>query len=206
MSAERRRKETTVNKRDLGVRFAGILLALGLYASPSAAETATAVSAPAFSGVKEIIVDSVHMSLTANGTGCALARGEVDTALLKMLKNAGLPVFSPVDAKPPMLGVGRIDLIPEIVSISSQGTECASWVALSAQTHSTVRVPPIETPRNVVVAYWQGGLLIDSSATNQPRAIMEALEKLSVQLAQQYRLDQPPPLPDFGDDDAGGKK
>jgi hypothetical protein len=178
----------------------GALTALSVAAPAMAATTG---SAPALSGVKEMIVESVKIGTSqANGNLCALTRGEIDTAFLKMLRNYGLPAFSPVEAKPPQIGVGRIDLVPEIVSISSQGTECSNWVALSAQTHSTVRVPPIETPRNVVVTYWRGGLMLNNSETTQARSVMEALEKLVRQFSEQYRLDQPPPMPNLDDEPA----
>ena len=56
---------------------------VALLASPALA--AVAGSAPAMSGVKEILVQPVRMgrtSISADSTYCALARGEIDTTFL----------------------------------------------------------------------------------------------------------------------------
>jgi len=178
---------------------------LGLSSSAQAA--AVEGSAPALSNVESIVLQSVRVGGTTNGVGnvtnaCSIARGEIDTALIKILKNYGLPITVPQNAKPAHVGFARIDLVPEVVTSNNQdSSECTTWISLSAQTNSTVRIPPVETPRNVVVTYWRGGLLVTSSPTANGRAINDALDKLARQLSQQYKLDQPPELPDLTTDE-----
>ncbi len=157
-------------------------------------------AAPAMSGVGEMLIQAPRLggtSSTANTSACAVGRGEVEASLYKILKNYGLPVVQAMKAMPQRLDVARVNVLPEIVTAASQDTsECSAWVSLTIQTDSTVTVPPITTPRNVIVTYWRGGLLVSGSATANSRAVVDALDKLARQLVQQYKLDQPPKLPD----------
>lgn len=157
-------------------------------------------AAPAMSGVGEMMLQTPHLggsSATANTSACAVGRGEIETSLYKILKNYGLPVVQAMKAMPQRLDVARVNVLPEIVTAASQDTsECSAWVSLTIQTDSTVTVPPIATPRNIIVTYWRGGLLVSGNATANSRAVIDALDKLARQLVQQYKLDQPPKLND----------
>lgn len=177
----------------VGVSF----LALGLLLSAPA--TALEGSAPALLGVQEIQVQHGRLGNNAASDMCGLSSSDAATQVLNILKEEQLPVFAVMDAPMPRMGIARIDLLPEIVSLQREGLDCTSYVSLTAQTHSTVRVPPIETPRNVWVTYWRGGLMISSTQVGHLRAVREALTKLSQQFAKQYRSDQPPPLPELGE-------
>jgi hypothetical protein len=173
--------------------FACLLAPVG---SRAAEKTVTA-TAPAMSGVQEVLLQYAKIGNNAKAGACTVTPGEITSALYASLKSYNVPAVSVIDAKPAMIGVARIELIPEIVSLNSQGVDCTSWVSLVAQTQNTLRIQPIETPRSVIVTYWRGGMLVNSNQTTHPHAIKEAFEKLSSQFSQQYKLDQPPELPNL---------
>lgn len=201
----------SLSSRKNAHRMGGALLALfalGFSPAPvlAAATNGTAGmegAAPALSGVGEMVLQTARVggsSSTATTNACAVGRGEIETLLFKILKNYGLPVVQAMKAMPQRLDVARVNIVPEIVTASSSdGGECTAWISISVQTDSTVTVPPIPTPRNVLVTYWRGGLLVNGSATANARAVSDALDKLARQLTQQYKLDQPPKLYDGTD-------
>ncbi len=156
-----------------------------------------ASSAPALLGVQEVLLQYARFGSDKAEEACGVTRGEVEKYLQKSLAILGVPVVAMIDAKPPMLGVSRIDLLPEIVSYGGHGAECTSWVALTAQTQNTIRIPPVETPRSVTVTYWKAGMLVNSNTANHSTIILDAFGRLGDKFSRQYKLDQPPPLPTF---------
>lgn len=152
-------------------------------------------AAPGMSGVQEVMVQYTHFTVPKTSDMCGLEREAIANAINKTLTENAVPAFPSALAKPPMMGVARIELAPEIATIASQSLDCTSWVSLSAQTQSNTRVPPIDILRNVKIVYWQQGALITSSQSTHADQVIELLTKLSTQFAKQYRMDQPPLLP-----------
>ncbi|MDD5587197.1 MAG: hypothetical protein PHY92_09660 [Alphaproteobacteria bacterium] len=202
MSAKNARSAMSANKRKAigrSVLVPGILaLASFLTAANGYAYEG---AAPALSNVKEMVVQGLRISDTAANKNCGITAETLSKALLKSLKNYGLPAFSLIEAKPSMMGVARIELFPEVVSANTEGIVCTSWVSVSAQTQNTLPLPPIETPRNVIVTYWRGGVLVSSVESTHGKVLADAFEKLARQLSIQFNRDQPPPLPSFGDEE-----
>jgi|GEM_PF-1727237 len=152
-------------------------------------------AAPALSGVEEILVQSVRAGGNAAGKTCGVNEDVLTKKLVKSLKSFNTPAVSVIDAKPSKIGVARVEVIPEVMTSGSQGIECTSWVSFSVQTYQTLRVPPVETPRNVIVTYWRGGLMVTSVTMSHLQVLSDAFDRLAEQFGKQYRLDQPPPLP-----------
>lgn len=188
----------TANKPHAPFRFISSFF-LGVCLFLAVTEARAQGSAPSLMGVTEIQVQHARFGNTAASDGCGLSNSIASGHILEKLKEVQLPAFSVMDAPALKMGVARIDLMPEVVTMQKQGLDCTSWVALMAQSRVSTRIPPIETPRNVTVTYWRGGLMISSPQVSHPRAVREALYKLSLEFAKQYRADQPPPLPDFKD-------
>ncbi len=151
-------------------------------------------SAPAMMGVKEVIVQYAHIGNPKTADDCGLSREELAGILNKTLADYGVPAIGVTDAKPPTLGVARIDLLPDIFTLSSQGLDCVSWIALTAQSQNTVRILPVDALRNVTVTYWHDGIMVATNPTAHEHAVGEAVEKLAKQFARQYVLDQPPTI------------
>jgi len=178
------------NKPHITLRAFALGLATAL-SSPAAAQ----VSAPALYDVREIQVENARLSNADLTAECGATSGEVSAIALKTLLSDSLPAFTIVDAPPPRPNVMRIDLLPIVSTIRTDEKTCTSWVSLQARSENRVVLPPVKTPRNIVVVYWEGGTLVHSLATAHPQAIINAADKLSEQFARQYRLDQPPQDP-----------
>jgi hypothetical protein len=153
-------------------------------------------SAPAMFAVKEVVVQFAHFGNAKTADDCGLSQEELAFILNKTLKENGVPAISVAEAKPPMIGAARIELAPDIFSFNSQGLDCTSWVSLSAESRNSVHIPPVDISRNVTITYWHEGTLLSSSQTTHERTVADALQKLVRHFAQQYKLDQPPPLPE----------
>jgi hypothetical protein len=196
MSAKNVHNAMSGNRPRLEVRGSRLVcFALFLSLIPFSGSKAYEGAAPALSGVQEILVRTVHLGGGSISKGCVSSEEKLSGGLVKSFKNYDVPAVSVIDAKPAQIGSARVDMIPEIIVSGSQGLECTSWVSLSAQTQQTLRIPPLEAPRNVIVTYWRGGLMVSSTSTSHPQALADALDKLARQFAQQFKLDQPPPLP-----------
>ncbi|HAX92136.1 MAG TPA: hypothetical protein DCY07_08040 [Rhodospirillaceae bacterium] len=160
---------------------------------PTAALAQTPV-APSLYGVGEIQVQHTRLANPAVTATCGLSSGEISHIALKSLKNDELPAFSVINAPASKEDVARIDLLPTVASMQTNETSCTSWIAFSAQGRNLVVLPPVSTARSVVVTYWEGGLLVHSTVEKHPQALVNAIDKLVVQFARQYRLDQPPEI------------
>lgn len=171
-----------------------VLLAFSLFATRGHAAEG---SAPAMSNVKEILVLGVKPGNEAVTQMCGIKPDKLTQYIVKTLKSYSLPATSALEAKPTRFDTARIEVLPEILSTNTQGIECTSWVSLTAQSENTLHIPPIETPRNVLVTYWRGGVLVSSVVPSHQQVLTNTFEKLCRKFAQQYRMDQPPPLPVF---------
>lgn len=187
------------NHASLGLRRAfaiiGLVLAGCWFTLPPV--LASEGSAPALSNIQELVVQNIRFG---NNTGKSICGVRDDVLLARVvqdLKSYNLPAFSVMEAKPIKIGVARVEIVPEILSTNSQGIECTSWVSLTAQSNNTLRIPPIETPRNIIVTYWRANILVSSSENAHPQVLNDAFDKLTRKFAQQFRMDQPPPLPDI---------
>lgn len=152
-------------------------------------------AAPGMTGVQEVLVQYTHFTNSKAADICGLEREAIAKTLGNVLAENAVPALTVTNAKPPMMGVARIDLVPEISTVATQSLDCLSWVSLTAQTQSNVRLPPVDVLRNVKVVYWQQGILITSSQATHADQVSEYLKKMALQFAQQYRIDQPPALP-----------
>lgn len=182
-------------------RFLGLAFCLlALNGTTARAQDHILPSTPALADVKEIVVQSPRITTTLATKQCDVKPEEMQGFLVKALRNYGLPAFSLLEAKPARMDMARVELHTEIVTSNSVSGECTSWISISVQTHNTLRIPPVDTPRSVIVTYWRGGLMVNSVELTHERVIAGSLEKLGRQLATQFRLDQPPPMPTFDDE------
>lgn len=175
-----------------------LLVVLSFCLAPLAAQAEG--SAPALLGIQEILVKQPKLGDDASSDICGLSANDMSDLILKKLKEDGAPAYSALEAPAIQTGTtSRIDLSPEVVTLERQGFDCTSWISLTAQSRETLTIVPVRVPRSVYVTYWRGGLIVSSTQTSHRRAVNDALGKLAVQFSRQYRNDQPPPLPDFGD-------
>ena len=177
-------------KHKTAIFFAAAFL-LPIFSSDANAQGA----APGMSGVKEVIVQYARFSNPKVADTCGLVREDLSAALNKVLTENTIPSIPVADAKPPMMGVARIELVPEIATLDSQDLDCTSWVSLTAESQGNVRVPPIDTLRNVKIIYWQRGTLLSSGLSTHQDTVISTLKKMAEQFARQYQLDQPPTGP-----------
>ena len=183
------RTAMNANKVFLAAGFAAFCW--GVMPMPALAQTPVA---PSLYGVGEIQVQHTRLANPAVTATCGLSSGEISHIALKSLKNDSLPAFSVINAPAPKEDVARIDLLPTVASIQTTEGTCTSWVAFTAQGRNLVVLPPVSTARSVVVTYWEGGLLVHSKKEQHPQSLVNAIDKLVLQFARQYRLDQPPSL------------
>jgi hypothetical protein len=161
------------------------------------AQAADPVLQAPLAGVKEVVLQYPRFSDIKAASICGLGREETSNLLVSALKNGEAPIIPAATAKPADPNVARIDLIPEVsISILPSG-ECASWVSITAQSEAALRLSPVPVVRKLVVTYWRYGNLIVSMKEGHPTAVNGYFQKLATAFAKQYKLDQPPPLPDF---------
>ncbi len=179
-------------------RFVKLAAAAVLASSASFPALAYEGAAPSLSGVGEMLLRSPHVGNREAAEACGVGRGEFMDALAQSLKSSGVTVIRESGAKPPVIGVARIDVVPEIVVLSKRGVgDCTSWISLSAQTNNTIRIPPVEAPRSVTVVYWKKGILVSSGETAHSRTVSNEMAGLGRDLGNQHRVDQPPALPEL---------
>jgi len=152
-------------------------------------------SAPAMFDVREVVIQFTSFGDPETANSCGLSREELASMLNKTLQDNGVPAIPVTEANPPVIGTARIELLPEIFSFNSQGLDCTSWVSLTAQSRNSLHIPPVNISRNVTVTYWRQGLLLSSSQATHEHIVSDALQKLTLQFARQYRLDQPAVAP-----------
>lgn len=176
-------------KKVLPILFSA-LLCLGAVSPEARAQGA----APELFNVGEVIINYVKFEDPKASDSCGLSREQVASIFQKAFFESGVPVMSVVDAKPPMVGVARIQLLPEISTHIDENMNCVSWVSMSAESRANVVIPPVTSPRNVTVVYWRQHTKAVSGQSLHPRKVSDALNKMADQFAQQYRVDQPAAL------------
>ena len=169
------------------------LFFLSLCLAPSFAQAQS--TAPELFGVREVVVEAARFDDPKASDTCGLSREFVSSTLAKSFAGTGVPAISAVDVRPPMLGVARVQLIPEISTRTDENLSCVSWISLSTESHANVVLSPIATPRSVTVVYWRQHMLAASGQSGHTQAVGNVLQKMAEQFAQQYTLDQPPALP-----------
>jgi hypothetical protein len=152
-------------------------------------------AAPAMFGVEEAVIQVPHFGNDKTADECGLDPGPLLDIIEKTLQDKNVPAVSVAEAKPSVIGVARINLVPDIFSFNSQGLDCTSWITLTAESRNSVRIPPVDTSRNVTITYWREGMMLGSNQTTHQGVIGEAFRKLALDFAKRYKLDQPPPLP-----------
>ncbi|HEU0118801.1 MAG TPA: hypothetical protein VFR09_09235 [Alphaproteobacteria bacterium] len=187
MNAWNVRSAMSANKKHL------VVLATALALLP--ASVFAQGSAPAMFDVKEVVVQFARFENPKSADACGLVREELNTILMKALTDNSVPAIAVSDAKPPMMGVARIELVPEIASISNSTLDCTSYISLTAQSQNNVAVPPVDTPRSVTVVYWRKGVMAASDQSLHSKTVGDVLKKMVLDFSQRYRTDQPPVLP-----------
>lgn len=150
--------------------------------------------APEMFGVGEVIVNFAQFDDPKVANSCGLSREKIADLFDNVFKKTDVPAVAVVDARPPISGIARIQLIPQISSYEDQNLDCISWVSLSAESHNNVVIPPVDAPRSVTAVYWRQHAKVFSSQAIHAQKVEEVLKKLAEQFAQQYRIDQPPSI------------
>lgn len=173
------------------------LVVASLFALPSASYAQGAVAtAPALFAVGEFLVQHTRIANPKASGNCGTSTGEATKMVVDTLKSSKLPAFHVIGAPAARKSVERVDIFPDIVTLQPRDGECVSWISLTAQSRAELRLDPITTPRDLVVTYWTGGLMVGSTATNHPSSLLAAIQKLGQQLSRQYFADQPPTIKD----------
>lgn len=167
-----------------------VLLAACAVSSDVLAQSA----APELYGVKEVILEYTRFDSPKVSDACSLSREQVSGVLAKSFAGTSVPAIPSIDAKPPMIGVARIQLIPQISTYSNESLECVSWIGLSAESHSNIVIPPVQTARSVRVIYWQSRMQVSSGQSNHEQKVSDAIRKMAENFTQQYRVAQPPEI------------
>lgn len=170
------------------------LLALFPFCAAKAEGAATAMY-----GVKEILVHYPRINNPDAAGFCGLAHVDLLAGMIKSLKAYNIPIFPPLEAMPPQIGIPRIELWPEIYTLNNEGVGCTSWIAMTARTENDLVIPPINIPRSVVVTYWDKGTMVTSSENQHMRVVSAAVIKLGEEFANRYVSDQPATTPALTD-------
>jgi hypothetical protein len=175
------------------VLFAVLVLVSAFAAPVLAADPVT--SAPSLFNISEVIVKFADFPNEEAANSCALSKTELANILNRTLKDNGVPSTPVAEALPPLAGRARIELVPMIATYA-QGLECTSWISLAAQSRGNVRAFYGDITRRVTVDYWRSGLLLSTAQTTHEEMVANALKKLALDFAKQFKADQPGPLLD----------
>ncbi len=167
-----------------------VCVACSLWPSVGRAQTA-----PELYGVREIVVDYARFDDPKRADTCGLSRDSITDYLVRELQKGGVPAVAASQAPPPVLGVARIQMIPDVLVYADESLNCVSWIALSAESRANIVVPPVTLPRSVTIRYWQDRGRASSASSIHKQALEAALQKMATAFAQQYKLDQPPEVP-----------
>ncbi|MDE1901348.1 MAG: hypothetical protein KGI37_06875 [Alphaproteobacteria bacterium] len=171
--------------------LAAAILAAAL--NPAAAHAQGA--APGLYAVGDIILEPARFPDPKAANSCGLSNDGIVDALTKAFAGTQIPVTVAAIARPPQMGVARIDLIPEIYTHVGDSLNCVSFVSLSAESPANVTIPPVATPRGITALYWQQSTMVASDQTNHAQTVNDVLQKMAAQFTQEYRVAQPPVLP-----------
>ena len=123
MNAWNARSATNGNKnrdQSLAVRIEASVRQLWpfLFALVSLPPTRQSARRPAMFDVEEVVVKFAHFGTTRKQpTTCGLTRKTWPPFSAKTLHDNDVPAIAVTNAKPPMLGTARIELLPEIVLV-----------------------------------------------------------------------------------------
>ncbi|MFY9288619.1 MAG: hypothetical protein WAO98_08985 [Alphaproteobacteria bacterium] len=152
-------------------------------------------SAPALYGVQEVVYHYAQFPNAKDTETCKMNREDIAASIKKILKGNNINALSVTEAKPPMMGIARIELIPEVTTSTKGGLDCTSFISLTARTKANVKIPPIETMRHVTIIYWQQTAMIPTDLSVHATTVLNGISKMAEAFAQQYHIDQPPALP-----------
>jgi len=150
--------------------------------------------APELYGVGEVVLEYPRFEDTEAAGSCHLSRDDVNAALNASFVGSSVPVTPVARAKPLVMGVARIHLIPELSSHSDENLGCVSWISLSAESRTDVIIPPVSAPRSVTIVYWRLHGKAFSNQSVHPQKVAEVLRQMAQRFAQQYKIDQPASL------------
>ena len=148
-------------------------------------------AAPELFGVREVIINPAQFDDVKAASTCGVTREKIGSALAFIFHGTTVPAIADADAKPPSLGIARIQLVPEVFTYANESLDCVSWVSLTAESHANAVISPVTTLRSVKVVYWQQHTKVVSGMTLHDQRITDVLQKMALQFAQQYRADQP---------------
>ncbi len=157
----------------------------------SAADAQTDFAA-GLAGVDEILIDYVQFDDPKASEKCGLTREKIAAAYKETFVNAPFQAIPAAEAKLPLATVARIKLETVISTHIDEMLGCVSWIAMSAQNHTVVSIPPLTAPRDATAVFWQYRTQAYSGQTSHSAKIADVLRKMSDKLIQQYKLDQPP--------------
>ncbi|MFA5040250.1 MAG: hypothetical protein WC464_01275 [Bdellovibrionales bacterium] len=148
--------------------------------------------APELYNVGEVIVNYVRLDDPKAASICGLSREEIASVFASSFEGTGVPAVAALDAKPPMVGKARIQLIPQIATYADENMNCVSWISITAESRANLAIPPVNVPRGVTILYWRQHAKVFSSQTIHSQKVKDVLKKMALEFAQRYRLDQPP--------------
>ncbi len=175
-----------------GGLFLSIFLSLGL-ASPASA--AGAAVSDMF-GVREVILDFTQFDDPRASDTCGLSRQLIADTIAANLQGTSVPAIPVNEARPPVAGIFRINLVPLVSTYVDETLGCVSWISLSAENRVSLMVPPLNVQRAVLAVFWRGHLKVVSTHSTHTPKVVAAVKSLVEKFAQQYRADQPPELPE----------
>jgi len=152
-------------------------------------------AAPELFGVREVIVDYAKFPQSKASEVCGITREEISSDIMHAFAGTNVPAISVIDAKPPSMGIARIELIPEISSRADETLNCTSWISLSAESRANAIISPVTTLRSITAVYWRQHTIATSTEAAHPKTIDDVIQKMVYQFVQQYQLAQPPDLP-----------
>lgn len=170
--------------------YLGLLISSLFLTAPACAQAQA--SLPSLAGVDEIQVQPTRIGNRVSSERCGYTTHDVSDKILALLKSDGLPAFSILESQQLKPNHIRVELLPEVVTLLSPSNDCFSWVSLTVLSEAPVTLPPVQTPRNVTIVYWRGGLMISAPPTSHSKLLFDAASKLAAQFSRQYQLDQPP--------------
>jgi len=169
----------------------GLFVFLLVFPSIARADSA----APEMFGVREVIINNASVPDVKAADACGgISRETMTETLVKAFEGTSVPAISYLDAKPPSLGVARIELNSEVYTRTNEDLECVSWISITATSHANLVVPPVNTLRSVTILYWHQRAMVASGQSIHPHVVKDLLQRMATEFAQQYRLDQPPEL------------
>ena len=151
-------------------------------------------AAPEMFGVREVVIDNVKFDDPKAADMCGLTRQQIADDIANALAGTGVPAVPVAEARPPVMGVARINLIPTISARADDSLNCTSWVGMSAENRANAVIPPVGSLRSVTVIYWRQHTTALSNQSTHHQVIDDVVKKMTAQFAQQYKLDQPPDI------------